>query len=68
MNRERETLKGAHVEVVCMGENVPPLEENTDLSEFNLERAQLLLRLFYGDYLHQNNGSHLDGGVADDAI
>ena len=51
-----------------MGENVPPLEENTDLSEFNLERAQLLLRLFYGDYLHQNNGLYLERGFTEDAI
>ena len=28
----------------------------------------MLLQGVYGDYLHYNDGSHLDGGVADDAI
>ena len=28
----------------------------------------LLLREVYGDFPHHNDGSHLDGGVADDAI
>ena len=27
-----------------------------------------MLKGVYGDFLHHNNGSHLDGGVADDAI
>ena len=47
---------------------MPPLEENTDLPDFTPERANLLLQGVYGDYLHHNNGLHLDGGVADEAI
>ena len=50
------------------GDSPPPPEKNADLLDFNLERAHLLLREVYGDSPHQNDGSHLDGGVADDAI
>ena len=32
------------------------------------ERVHLLLQGVYGEFLHHNNGSHLDEGVADDAI
>ena len=47
---------------------MPPLEENAELPDFTPERAHLLLRVVYGDFPHHNDGSHLDGGVADDAI
>ena len=56
------------MEVVHVGGGVPPLEENAHLPDFNPERVHLLLQGVYGDYLHSNDGSHLDGGVADDAI
>ena len=46
----------------------PPLEENADHPDFTPERAHLLLQGVYGDFLHHNDGSHLDGGVADDAL
>ena len=51
-----------------MGGCVPPTEENADLSYFTPERAHMMLRGVYGYYLHHNDGLHLDGGVADDAI
>ena len=41
-----------------------PQEENTDLPDFTPKRAHLFLREVYGDFLHHNYGSHLDGGVA----
>ena len=31
------------------------------------ERVHLLLQGVYGDFPHNNDGSHLDGGIADDA-
>ena len=43
-------------------------EENADLPYFTPERVHLLLREVYGDFPHDNEGSHLDGGVADDAL
>ena len=66
-DRDRETPRGLPVEVVCVGGCASP-EGNADLPDFTPERAHLLLQGFYGDYLHQNGGSHLDGGVADNAI
>ena len=47
---------------------VPPPEENADLPDFTLDRAHLLLQEVYRDFPHHNDGLHLDGGVADDAI
>ena len=47
---------------------MPPPEENADLPGFTLECAHLLLQEVYGDFPHHHNGSHLDGGVTDDAI
>ena len=65
--RDRETPRGAPVEVTCMGGDAPPPEENADLLGFNPERVHLLFQGVYGDFLHHNNRSHLDGGIADDA-
>ena len=45
-----------------------PPEDNADLPGFTPERAHLFLQEFYGDFLHHNDWSHLDGGVVDDAI
>ena len=42
-------------------------EENSDLPGFTPERAHLLLQGVYGDFPHHNDGSHLDGGIADKA-
>ena len=49
------------------GGEASPREENADLPGFNLERAYLLLQGVYGYFLHHNNGTHLDGGIADKA-
>ena len=51
-----------------MGRDVPPLEKNADLPGFHPERAHLLLQEVYGYFLHHNDGSHLDGGIMDDAV
>ena len=66
--RDRDTPRGAPVEVVRVGGDVPPLEENGDHPEFTPERAHLLLQGVYGDFSHHNDGLHLDRGVADDAL
>ena len=42
-------------------------KENEDLTGFHLERGNLLLQGVYGDLPHHKDGSHLDGGIADDA-
>ena len=46
----------------------PPPEENADLPDFTPQRAHLLLQEVYRDFPHCNYGSHLDVGVAYDAI
>ena len=48
--------------------DVPPPEENVDLPDFTPERAHLLLQEFCGDFPHHNYESHMDGGVAYNAI
>ena len=50
-----------------MGGDTTPLEENADLPGLIPEHAHLLLQGVYGDFPHHNDGSHLDGGIADDA-
>ena len=50
-----------------MGWYATPPEENEDLLGFHPERAHLLLQGVYGDFPHHNDGSHLDGGIADNA-
>ena len=49
------------------GGNSTPLEENADLPGFAPESAHLLLQGVYGDFLHHNDGLHLDGGISEDA-
>ena len=50
------------------GGTCPHPEENADLPEFTPERAHLLLQRVYGDFLHHNDGLHLDRGIADNAL
>ena len=50
-----------------MGGDATPPEENADFPVFYPERAHLLLQGVYGDFLHHNDGLHLDGGIADNA-
>ena len=45
---------------LCGGRTPPPPEENTDLPGFHPERAHLSLQGVYGNFLHHNDGSHLD--------
>ena len=46
---------------------MPPQEENAEFPDFTSEHAHLLLQGVYGDFLHNRDESHLDGGIADDA-
>ena len=62
-----ETPRGALVEVTRVGGDATPPEENSDLPGFTPERAHLLLQGAYGDFPHHNDGSHLDGGISDNA-
>ena len=50
-----------------MGGDATPPEENADLPGLTPERAHLLLQGVCGDFPYHNDGSHLDGGIADDA-
>ena len=58
--------EGGAVEVTRVGGDATPPEENADLPGFTPEDAHLLLQGVYGDFPHHNDGSHLDGGFADD--
>ena len=51
---------------LCYGVNAPQ-EKGEYLLYFTLEFAQLLLQEIYGDFLHHNDGLHLDGVIADNA-
>ena len=46
----------------------PSPEENADLPDFTPERAHLLLKGVYGDFPHNNDGSHLNGGFEDNDL
>lgn len=46
--------------------NHPP--DNSDLPGYIITEMDRKLDEIYGDHIHQNPGTHLDGGVADDAI
>ena len=59
---------GATVEVIPIGGDATLLEENANLQGFTPEHAYLLLQGFYGDFLHHNYESHLEGGILDDAL
>ena len=52
---EGGTLMGVPVEIVPVGGDVHPPEENADLPGFPPERAHLSLKGVYGDFLHQND-------------
>ena len=59
------THGGPQSRSLAWGGDAKPPEENADLPGFHSERAHLLLQGVYGDFLHHNDGSHLDGGIAD---
>ena len=46
-------------------EATPP---NSDHSRYQLSQADAALDLVYGDHIHQNDGSQLDGGIIDDLV
>ena len=49
------------------GGESPSTEEGADLQGFTPVRAHLVLLKAYGDFPHTNNGTHLTGGVPDNA-
>ena len=64
-----EILQGEHrYRWSTWGRGMLPPELNTYLPDFNPEHAHLLLQGVYGEFLHQNDRSHLDRGVADATI
>ena len=63
-----ETPRGGPVEVTRVGRDATPPEENADLLGFHPELGHLLLQGVYKDFPHHNDGSHLVGGIADDAV
>ena len=67
-DEDGETPRGGPVEVICVGGGATPPEEKSDLLGFTPECANLLLQGVYGDFPHHNDGSHLDRGIADDAV
>ena len=50
------------------GGTPPSTKEGADLQDFTPSREHLLLQEVYGDSPHHNDGTHLTGGVPDDAI
>ena len=62
-----EIPTGPPVEVSCVGGDATPPEEKEDLLGLHPERAHLLLQGVYGEFLHHNDGSRLDGIIVDDA-
>ena len=52
----------------ALGGKCPPPEDTADHPDFTPEGAHLFLHGFYGDVPYQNYGSHLDGGIKDDAL
>ena len=67
-NRDRDTPRGAPVEVIHVRGDVPPPEKNADLPEFTPGCVHLLLREVYEDFPHHNDRSHLDGVFTYNAI
>ena len=51
-----------------MGADVPPQEENADLTDFTTETVNLLLQGVYGDFYHYNDRSDPDRGVPNDTV
>jgi hypothetical protein len=53
-------------------DKAPPLivmpDVEADLPGYQPTPADLLLNTVYGDHVHDNEGTHLDGGIANDAF
>ena len=41
-------------------------DEGADLPDYTLTKANRRLDAVLGDHIHDNDGSHLDGGIRDD--
>ena len=44
------------------------MEEGANMGGYHLTTADNMIRLVYGDHLPPNNGTHLDGCVADKMV
>ncbi len=71
-NNDPETVLAMLSQVVTLGEEEDQ-EGSTpmpigDLPDATISEADRKLLEVYGDYIHQNDGTHLDGGIKDDAI
>ena len=44
------------------------IEEGTDLGGYHLTAVDRMILSLYGDHVHRNNGTHLDGGVVGDRM
>ena len=42
-------------------------DEGSDLSDYTITKADTLLDEIYGDHIHDNDGTHLNGGIANDS-
>ncbi len=49
-------------------EDVHQDRENGDLPGATILDADRILEKVYGDYVHQNSGAHLDGGITNNAM
>jgi hypothetical protein len=58
----------AGIEEHLMGESLRPKTMGADLSGFVLTYTDTYMDKVFGDHIHHNDGTHLDGGVGDDAI
>ena len=52
---EVDTQRGAPIEIVCVGGDVSPPEENVELPDFIPGRAHLMLQGVYVEFLYHNN-------------
>jgi hypothetical protein len=50
------------------GEDKPHEQEDGDVPGSSLSGADQKMDTVYGDHVHQNPGTHLLGGIADDAL
>ena len=64
---EVEDEEGGPARPCATPETVVP-DVGADLPGYTLTQADKLLDVVYGDHIHDNDGTHLDGGVADDGV
>ena len=44
------------------------IDEGADLPGYTATQADQLIKSVYGDHIHQNDATHLDGGISDDSL